>query len=88
MKFFAAIASLASVASAITLSYDPNYDDASRSLATVSCSDGTYGLLTKGYTTQGSLPKFPYIGGSEFIAGWGSANVSDMSSSRGRGKND
>ncbi|KAK7511656.1 heat-stable 19 kDa antigen precursor [Phyllosticta citricarpa] len=74
MKFFATIASLASMASAITLSYDPSYDDSTRSLSVVSCSDGANGLLTKGYTTQGSLPKFPYIGGSEFIAGWGSAN--------------
>jgi len=61
-------------ASAITVSYDTGYDDASRSLSEVSCSDGANGLLTKGYTTQGSLPSFPNIGGASTIAGWNSAS--------------
>lgn len=43
----------------------------------VSCSDGVNGLTTRyGWTTQGAIPKFPYIGGAELIAGWNSANVS------------
>ncbi|KUJ18534.1 Cerato-platanin [Mollisia scopiformis] len=60
--------------SAITVSYDTGYDDASRSLSTVACSDGSNGLLTKGYTTQSSLPSFPNIGGASVIAGWNSAS--------------
>ncbi|ATZ47741.1 Bcspl1 [Botrytis cinerea B05.10] len=61
-------------ATAITVSYDVGYDDASRSLAVVSCSDGSNGLLTKGYTTQGSLKNFPNIGGASVVAGWNDAN--------------
>src|SRR3954453_16733171 len=73
MYFPSIILSLLSVASAITVSYDTGYDDAGRSLAVVACSDGSNGLLTKGYTTQGSLPSFPRLGGASTIAGWNSA---------------
>ncbi|ROV88629.1 hypothetical protein VMCG_10319 [Cytospora schulzeri] len=66
---------LAAAATAVTVSYDTGYDDASRSLTAVSCSDGTNGLITKyGYSTQGSLPDFPYVGGADVIAGWNSAS--------------
>ncbi|KAH8595538.1 epl1 protein [Bisporella sp. PMI_857] len=65
---------LPALASAITVSYDTGYDDGSRSLASVSCSDGSNGLLTKGFTNQASLPSFPNIGGASTIAGWNSAN--------------
>ncbi len=68
----AIFAGLMAMASAITVSYDAGYDDASRSLASVACSDGSNGLLTKGFTTQGSLPSFPNIGGASTIAGWNS----------------
>lgn len=68
------LATMATSALAITVSYDTGYDDASRSLAVVSCSDGSNGLLTKGYTTQGSLKNFPNIGGASTIAGWNDAN--------------
>jgi hypothetical protein len=70
MQFITPLLFLLSTASAITVSYDSTYDNGAGSLATVSCSDGTNGLLTKGFTTFDSLPVFPYIGGSEFIAGW------------------
>ena len=66
------ISLIISAAAAITVSYDNGYDDASRSLTTVACSDGTNGLLTKGFTTQGSLPSFPHIGGASTIAGYNS----------------
>ncbi|KAI9739556.1 MAG: hypothetical protein M1834_006272 [Cirrosporium novae-zelandiae] len=66
--------SLLSLTTAIRVSYDNGYDDGSRSLSAVSCSDGTNGLLTKGYTTQSSLPSFPNIGGASTIAGWNDAN--------------
>ncbi|KAF2126144.1 Cerato-platanin [Dothidotthia symphoricarpi CBS 119687] len=75
MKFTAsAIAlGLASLTSAVSVSFDTGYDDAGRSLTAVSCSDGANGLITKGYSTQGSLPSFPRVGGYQGIAGWNSA---------------
>ena len=58
----------------MTVSYDESYDSGSTSLANVACSDGTNGLLTKGFTTFSSLPHFPNIGGAAAIAGWNSAS--------------
>lgn len=67
------MALLAPLSQAVTLSYDPGYSDGSRSLNVVSCSDGPNGLTTRyGWTTQGQIPRFPYIGGSSDIAGWNS----------------
>ncbi|KAL7281976.1 Cerato-platanin [Trametes coccinea BRFM310] len=65
---------LVSSACAVTLSYDQTYDNASGDLHTVACSDGPNGMLTKGFTTFGSLPHFPNIGGAAAVAGWNSAN--------------
>lgn len=63
-------------ANMVTVSYDTGYDDGSRSMTAVSCSDGTNGLITRyGWQTQGQIPNFPYIGGSSAIAGWNSASV-------------
>ena len=76
MQFKAlALALLAAIPVALgtTLSYDETYDKSSGSLATVACSDGSHGLLTKGYSTFGSLPHFPNIGGAAAVAGWNSA---------------
>lgn len=57
------------------VSYDPGYDQSSRSLTAVACSDGKNGLITRyGWQTQGNIPKFPYIGGAQAIAGWNSAS--------------
>lgn len=56
-----------------TVSYDPVYDKRGSSLSQVACSDGSNGLIRKGYTTFGSLPSFPFIGGASAIAGWNSA---------------
>ena len=58
----------------ISVSYDKNYDVADSSLTTVSCSDGTNGLLARGYSTFGSLPSFPNIGGAPTVAGWNDPN--------------
>ena len=58
---------------ATTVSYDTFFDDPSANLTSVACSDGPFGLIPKGYSTLGSLPNFPYIGGSDAIAGWGSS---------------
>ena len=62
----------ATTATTISVSFDQAYDNADTSLATVSCSDGPNGLLTKGYTTFGSLPSFPNISGAPVVTGWNS----------------
>jgi len=59
---------------AIHVSWDSAYDQGSSSLATVACSDGSNGLLTKGFSTFGSLKAFPNIGGAQAVAGWNSAS--------------
>ena len=58
----------------VTLSYDETYDNSAGSLSTVACSDGSNGLLTKGFSTFGSLPHFPNVGGAQAVAGWNSAS--------------
>ncbi|KAI0373211.1 immunomodulatory protein [Pilatotrama ljubarskyi] len=69
----AALAALVPSTLGVTVSYDESYDNGSASLGTVTCSDGPNGLLTKGFSTFGSLPHFPNIGGAAAIAGWNSA---------------
>ena len=71
-SFVLTLAALCASAFAVTVSYDQTYDNASGSLDTVACSDGPNGLETKGYTTFGSLPHFPNIGGAAAVAGWNS----------------
>jgi len=69
------IALLFASTQAITVSYDPGYDVATRSLDDVACSNGANGLITRfGYLTQGQIPTFPKIGGASTIAGWNSPN--------------
>ena len=58
----------------VSVSYDPKYDVSSSSLTTVACSDGPNGLISKGYSTFGSLPNFPLIGGAPTVPGWNSPN--------------
>ncbi|KAI0750311.1 Cerato-platanin [Daedaleopsis nitida] len=67
-----ALSALASSALGVTVSYDETYDNASGSLTTVACSDGENGLIPKGFSTFGSLPHFPNIGGAAAVAGWNS----------------
>ena len=55
------------------VSFDRGYDDAGRSMSTVTCSDGPNGLMKK-YPTQGALPGFPHIGGVPGV-GWNSPSV-------------
>ncbi|EJF62732.1 Cerato-platanin [Dichomitus squalens LYAD-421 SS1] len=62
----------ATTSTSVSVSYDPAYDNGPASLSTVSCSDGSHGLLTKGYTTFDSLPSFPNIGGTSAVPGWNS----------------
>jgi Cerato-platanin len=76
MKFFSIAAAFAlaiPAAFADSVRYDQTYDNSGQSLSTVSCSDGPNGLLTKGFTTFGSLPTFPNIGAAAAVAGWNSA---------------
>mgnify|MGYP000938733052 CR=1 FL=1 len=63
-----------SASGTVTVSYDPQYDNPSFDLLTTACSDGTNGLVTKGYSTAGSLPSFPRIGGAFTIPSWNSPN--------------
>jgi Cerato-platanin len=76
MRLANAFASLAilltSVSALLTASSDTAYDDPQKSLSTVSCSDGPNGLLTRNFTTLGSLPKYPYVGGAPAVTGWNS----------------
>ncbi|KAG6816109.1 hypothetical protein H0H87_008566 [Tephrocybe sp. NHM501043] len=77
MKFSVVLPSLAllpALALGVTLSYDETYDKSSGSLTTVACSDGPNGLITAGFSTFGSLPKFPHIGGAAAVEGWNSVN--------------
>lgn len=63
--------------SAVSVSYDTGYDDSTRSLTAVTCSDGTNGLITRyGWQTQGSVSRFPHIGGADAVDRWNSPNVS------------
>ena len=79
MKFAPALTTLAvftssSMAVTMTVSFDQFYDNETQSLATVACSNGPNGLLTEGFTTFGSLPGFPNIGGAAAVAGFNSPN--------------
>ncbi|KAF8343330.1 cerato-platanin-related secreted protein [Amanita rubescens] len=56
----------------ITVAYDTWYDDGTASLNTVACSNGPNGLESRGYTTLGSLPSFPNIGGAYAVTAWNS----------------
>ncbi|KAG6325798.1 hypothetical protein ID866_13291 [Astraeus odoratus] len=55
-----------------TLSYDRVYDNSSQSLDSLACSNGSNGLESKGYTTLGQLPNFPYVGGVYTVTSWNS----------------
>ncbi|EPQ58697.1 Asp f 13-like protein [Gloeophyllum trabeum ATCC 11539] len=76
MKFTSAVvtltAALVSSVGAVTVSWDSAYDNSGQSLATTACSDGPNGLQTKGFTTFGSLPDYPYIGGASAVGAWNS----------------
>jgi hypothetical protein len=84
MKFAVALASIAllpftyaAVAGTLattTVAYDTVYDNGSNSLDIVACSDGENGLEAKGFSTFGSLPKFPLIGSASAVEGYDSNN--------------
>ncbi|KFH45910.1 Protein SnodProt1-like protein [Hapsidospora chrysogenum ATCC 11550] len=67
------IFSLAALAPAATVSYDPAYDDPARSLTEVACSNGDNGLITRfGWRTLAEVANFPRIGGAVAVGGWNS----------------
>ena len=72
--FSSIVVLLTSVHAELSVSYDTRYDDASQSLSTVACSDGSNGLLTRGFSTFGSLPGFAKIGGGPAVLGYNSPN--------------
>ncbi|KAF4592319.1 eliciting plant response-like protein [Ophiocordyceps camponoti-floridani] len=77
---------LVAVASATQVSFDAGYDDASRSLNSVSCSDGANGLMTRyHWQTQGQIPGFPYIGGAQGVT-WNSPRCGSCYSIAYRGR--
>ncbi|KAF8881933.1 immunomodulatory protein [Gymnopilus junonius] len=74
MKFFALAALFPAFASGLTVSFDTAYDNKAGSLDTVACSNGSNGLENRGFSTFGSLPNFPNIGGAPAITGFNSVN--------------
>ena len=70
--FTSIVVFLTSVHAQLTVSFDQKYDDPNQSLTSVACSDGPNGLITRGFTTFGSLPKFPFIGGAPAVTGFNS----------------
>lgn len=58
-----------------TVTWDVGYDNPDRTLENIACSDGPNGLIQKyGWTSQGQIARFPYIGGAEAVEGWNSNN--------------
>ena len=55
-----------------SVSYNLIYDNPAVPLTYLACSDGPYGLMSKGYTNLGSLPTYPYVGGVYSVTGWDS----------------
>lgn len=55
------------------VSYDTGYDNGSRPLTEIACSDGDNGLISRyHWQTQSQIPRFPYIGGAQAVSGWNS----------------
>ncbi|RDX52920.1 Cerato-platanin [Lentinus brumalis] len=66
----------ATTSHSVTVSYDNVYDNPNTPFSAVSCSDGSHGFITKGYTSLGSLTSKlrvgVYVGGAGVIGGWNS----------------
>ncbi|KAK0464352.1 immunomodulatory protein [Desarmillaria tabescens] len=71
MKLFStiALALIPSYALAVSVGWDSGYGAGDNSLNNVACSNGENGLESKGYTTYGTLPNFPYIASSDVVDG-------------------
>merc|ERR1712110_1212681 len=62
----------AAAASAVTVSWDWNYDNGELSLSDTVCADGSNGLIRDDRTKLDQFPSFPYVGGAQYIEGWNS----------------
>lgn len=69
----ASLAHAANSTETASATFDTDYDDASLSLSTVTCSNGENGLVTKGYNTVGDLPTQD-VAGSLTVKGWNDVN--------------
>ncbi|KLJ10597.1 hypothetical protein EMPG_14047 [Blastomyces silverae] len=58
----------------MTVAYDEVYDNANMDLLTTACSDGSNGLVTKGFSVAGDLPIFPRVGAAFSVESWNSPN--------------
>ncbi|PGH34215.1 hypothetical protein GX50_02989 [[Emmonsia] crescens] len=58
----------------MTVAYDEVYDNANLDLLTTACSDGSNGLVTKGFSVAGNLPIFPRVGAAFSVEKWNSPN--------------
>ncbi|KAI0332892.1 Cerato-platanin [Cubamyces sp. BRFM 1775] len=72
--FLSTITLLLPAALAVRVTYDELYDNASQDIEALTCADGSNGLETLGYTTLGSLPSFPNVGGAAAVTGFNSPN--------------
>ncbi|KAI0725153.1 SnodProt1 [Fomitopsis betulina] len=68
-SFLTLIGRNASTEDAVTVSYDTVYDNFTASVTTLACSAN---LTALGFTDLGSLPGFPYVGGSSAVSSNGS----------------
>ena len=70
-----------------TVTYDIGYDNATRPIHFLACSNGVNGLGTRyGWRTQGKIVNFPYIGGAQFVEKWDSVNCGTCWSTTYKGK--
>ena len=67
--FTSIVVLLTSVHAQLSVSFDQKFDDASQPLSSVACSND---LIARGFTTFGSLPHFPFIGGGPAVTGFDS----------------
>lgn len=58
--------------SPVSVSIDTKLDNGAASLKTVACSDGDNGLITQGFSTLKSLPKYPFVATAPTVKGWNS----------------
>ncbi|KAH8100287.1 Cerato-platanin [Cristinia sonorae] len=73
-NMFAMMTLFVASALATTVSFDNTYDNGPESLNNVACSDGSNGLIIKGFSTFNSLPSFPNIAGASVVASWNDAH--------------
>ena len=71
MKFTAIFSALVALSlpwvalaqSTVEVTYDVNYESSTFPLDSTACSNGVNGLVTRGYSTLGSLPTYPNVTG-------------------------